>query len=399
MTVLPRGSRTRRGGRRPAWVLMTVLLVLAIGASSALVFTERVELLKLAVILALWAAVVAAFVSVMYRRQSDLDQAKARDMKYVYDLQLEREISARREYELTVETQLRREIASELRAQSADEVAALRAELAALRTNLEILFDTDLAARPAIEHPGAAVHAYSGWAGDAETTGRVSSSRIDAELHQDIADEVDDRTEESPIIDVPAEPQPAEPAWTPPPPAEEAFDRGVHRLVFEEQPAQQDRPGRRRRAEEPQPEPAPGQPAYEQPDVPAAGWRPAPAEGQWIPAGVPGSNWVSPPVEQPAPPEYVGRRRAPESLTPEPEPEPPRGRHSVGASEVTDPHLAAVPAEDSAPMMGPAEETAEEARARRHHSAEETGGPSVADLLARFQATPSSGGGRRRRAE
>ena len=135
MTVLPRGSRTRRGGRRPAWVLMTVLLVLAIAASSALVFTNRVELLKLAVILALWAAVVAAFVSVIYRRQSDLDQAKARDLKYVYDLQLDREISARREYELTVESQLRRELASELRSQSADEVAALRAELAALRTN------------------------------------------------------------------------------------------------------------------------------------------------------------------------------------------------------------------------------------------------------------------------
>src|SRR3546814_1409163 len=56
----------------------------------------------------------------------------------VYDLQLDREISARREYELTVETQLRRELASELRAQAADEVAALRAELAALRSNLEI---------------------------------------------------------------------------------------------------------------------------------------------------------------------------------------------------------------------------------------------------------------------
>ncbi|MCK0176911.1 DUF6779 domain-containing protein [Mycolicibacterium sp. F2034L] len=381
MTVLPRGSRTRRGGRRPAWVLMTVLLVLAIGASSALVFTDRVELLKLAVILALWAAVVAAFVSVIYRRQSDLDQAKARDMKYVYDLQLEREISARREYELTVETQLRREIAFELQAQSADEVAALRAELAALRTNLEILFDTDLAARPAIEHPGARAHAYGDWAADAETTGRVSSSRLDAELHEDTVDEVDDRTEESPIIDVPAEPQPPEPTWTPPP-ADETPDGGVHRLGSEEQLAEQDRPGRRRRAEEPESE--------------SAGWRPAPAEGQWIPAGTPGSNWVSPPPaeqppEQPPADEYVGRRRAPEESDEE-QAEPPRGRHSVDANEVTDPHLQ--------PVLGPAEETAEEARVRRHRSAEDTGGQSVAELLARFQATPSSsGGGRRRRAE
>ena len=132
---------------------MTALLVLAIVASSALVFTNRVELLKLAVIVALWAAVIAAFVSVIYRRQSDSDQAKVRDLKLVYDLQLEREISARREYELSVESHLRRELASEIRAQSADEVAALRAELAALRANLEYLFDADLSHRPAIEKP------------------------------------------------------------------------------------------------------------------------------------------------------------------------------------------------------------------------------------------------------
>src|SRR3984957_8951573 len=151
MTDLTRGTRSRRSVRRPGWLLLTVLLVLAIGASSALVFTDRVELLKLAVILALWAAVVAAFVSVIYRRQSDIEQAKARDLKLVYDLQLDREISARREYELSVETQLRRELTSELRAESADELAALRAELGALRTTLEILFDTDMSERAALE--------------------------------------------------------------------------------------------------------------------------------------------------------------------------------------------------------------------------------------------------------
>src|SRR3954451_1102109 len=209
MTDLSRGTRARRAGRRPGWLLLTVLLVLAIGASSALVFTNPAEVLKLAVILALWAAVVAAFVSVIYRRQSDIDQAKVRDLKLVYDLQLDREISARREYELTVETELRRELASEIRAQAADEVAGLRAELAALRANLEILFDADLSHRPAIENERTTVRAYSDWARDSETTGRVSSSRIDAEDRYD----ADERTDESPIIDVPAEPHPHEPEW------------------------------------------------------------------------------------------------------------------------------------------------------------------------------------------
>ncbi|WP_328848052.1 DUF6779 domain-containing protein, partial [Mycolicibacterium austroafricanum] len=203
MTDPTRGARLRRGGRRPGWILMTVLLVLAIAASSALVFTNRVELLKLAVILALWAAVVAAFVSVIYRRQSDADQAKVRDLKLVYDLQLDREISARREYELAVETHLRRELASELRAQSADEVAALRAELAALRANLEFLFDTDLSHRPAIETE--------------RTAGRVSSSRIDTQEDFRAAEEpYAPETDESPIIDVPVEPHPPEGEWAPP---------------------------------------------------------------------------------------------------------------------------------------------------------------------------------------
>ena len=184
MADLTRGTRPRRGARRPGWLLLTVLLVLAIGASSALVFTSRVELLKLAVILALWAAVVAAFVSVIYRRQSDIDQAKVRDLKLVYDLQLDREISARREYELSVETQLRRELISEIRAQATDEVAGLRAELAALRANLEILFDADLSHRPALETDRGRV--YSDWPRDAESAGRVTASRIDTVDREDV---------------------------------------------------------------------------------------------------------------------------------------------------------------------------------------------------------------------
>jgi hypothetical protein len=201
MTDLSRGARVRRGGRRPGWLLLTALLVLAIAASSALVFTNRVELLKLAVILALWAAVVAAFVSVIYRRQSDVDQARARDLKLVYDLQLDREISARREYELTVESQLRRELASELRAHAADEVAALRAELAALRTNLEILFDAELNERPALETERRTVRGYSEWDRENESArdriNRVASVR---------AEEPTRRADDSSIIDVPEEP-------------------------------------------------------------------------------------------------------------------------------------------------------------------------------------------------
>lgn len=428
MTVLPRGPRARRGNRRPGWMLLTVLLVLAIVASSALVFTNRVELLKLAVILALWAAVAAAFVSVIYRRQSDHDQAKARDLKLVYDLQLDREISARREYELTVESQLRREIANELQAQAADEVAALRAELAALRTNLEILFDTDLAHRPAIENERTAVRAYSDWAPDSETTGRVSSSRLDEMLRDADVDESESRTEESPIIDVPAEPQPPEPDSTP-----EPVFGGAHRRPSEPEPHEPEPRRRRRRAEEPEPAAQavwnpPPQPEHEhepdtdpgitplreaaaswerpapepepepeprpepEPEPQPGGWQPVPAEGQWIPPGAPGSHWVAPVAEEPAT-EYVGRRRAEEPADSAEESR--RGRHYAPADETATPEAPEGPAPEQ-PLQGP-QETAEEVRARRRRSLEDTGGQSVAELLARLEANPSGGGGRRRR--
>ncbi|ARV80402.1 DUF6779 domain-containing protein [Mycobacterium intracellulare] len=323
MTVLSRGARVRRGGRRPGWVLLTALLVLAIGASSALVFTNRVELLKLAVILALWAAVAGAFVSVLYRRQSDADQARVRDLKLVYDLQLDREISARREYELTVESQLRRELASELRAQAADDLAELRAELSALRTSLEILFDTDLAHRPAlgtVESEPQPERAYSEWDRNGETprdnpVDWVPSDRVTSVPQ----DNPRGRADETAIIDVPEEPllpprqpppprrerpryqyespqEPAypapEPAYAPPPPEP--------RFEPRQQPPPQPEP-EPQAPPEPEPQPAPRAERHRQ------DWQPAAAEGQWLPPGTPGSNWTG--ADAPGEP-AGGRRRA-----------------------------------------------------------------------------------------
>ena len=435
MTVLSRGAKNRRGGRRPGWLLLTVLLVLAIAASSALVFTTRVELLKLAVILSLWAAVIGAFVSVMYRRQSDIDAARARDLKLVYDLQLDREISARREYELSVESHLRRELASELRAQAADEVAALRAELAALRANLEILFDADLGDRPALESDRAA-----DWTRDTTTMppvpGRVESSRITPVRPEDSAT----RTAENPIIDVPEEPlipsPPPQQAPPPPPRRRRAEPEpefgGSHRRPSEngERVAEPERPFAPPAPAQPDPDVAaaaaalaPEPPAPEPPRRAPEGthWRPVEADGRWLPPGSPGSNWVanadngfvvpsaaaSPPVEEPR-----GRHWTPPQETtpvaepqPEPEPEPrpepvmqpppepaaPRARHSVESSG--QPTMTTPP--PPARHRG-AEEEEEEPR-RRARDAEQTGGQSVADLLARLQANGTPGGGGRRR--
>lgn len=413
MTDLSRGARVRRGGRRPGWLLLTALLVLAIGASSALVFTNRVELLKLAVILALWAAVVAAFVSVIYRRQSDVDQARVRDLKLVYDLQLDREISARREYELTVESQLRRELASELRGQAADEVAALRSELAALRTNLEILFETELDQRPALETERTTVRGYSEWANTGDNTAAdwVSPNRVTSVR----AETTFGRTEESSIIDVPEEPVPRPPvvdtaapylaadAYRPP----EEFQSAEAFQAAEPYPAPEDYRGSHWRPAEgdggrpveeqyesrhgrhtpeaplPPPEPRPEYrdappaspepqradwhppPAAESPepcDPAAAEWRTVGAEGGWAPAESPGGDWVSVNQEDFADAESTANGAA----SSQPPPETPvlsrrRSRH-------------ASPPESEPELGGPFEATEQPAPSR--HSA---GGPDCND--------------------
>ncbi|MDY6997951.1 MAG: DUF6779 domain-containing protein [Actinomycetota bacterium] len=440
MTDPTRGARLRRGGRRPGWYLMTALLVLAIVASSALVFTNRVELLKLAVILALWAAVVAAFVSVLYRRQSDSDQAKVRDLKLVYDLQLDREISARREYELSVESQLRRELVAELSAQQADEVAALRAELASLRINLEFLFDADLSHRHAIEADRN--RAAGSWTPRGDSAGRrVSISRVDAQdveevPHEDYAEVDHGHAEDSPIIDVPAEPHPpenerAEPSGEPQGAHRRGGEDASHRHRAEEAaqqwaPPRPQRPPRptqepsehRRRppppppptAATPQPEPVPHYPWLPphpgppppgppppgpppRPAEPPAGgrqWQPAPAEGRWVPVGEPGSNWAPPSHSAPEEPqEYVGRRRAPDSAPEPPGPEPVRGRHSAAGE----------PAPAEPPPPPEPEEPEEVQDSEDAEDGAHAGGQSVADLMARLQVSPSGGGRRRRRGD
>ena len=383
MTVQSRGARSRRGGRVPGWPLLTALLVLAIAASATLVFTDRVELLRLAVILSLWAAVVAAFVTVVYRRQSELDQARARDMKFVYDLQLDREISARREYELSVEAHLRRQLARELRVQAADEMSALRSELMSLRTQLEVLLGTDLGERPALGSDRLAVPMPA-------APGRVESSRVTVVTEEVVAIAAATETiVESPIIDVPEEP------LTPPqpPPAEPRYPardyRGNHRRPAEERsappPPPPPHPPPPRPAAPPPSEPAVVRsgPAVGPPQQPEAPWRPpevrrgrhATGDAGWRPprsepvaaSDTPrGRHWV-PPEEQPGP---AGRHRGfSEQSAPEPPP-------------VPEPTAAAEPAPGPEPQ------------------GQHTGGQSVADLMARLQVNGPAGGGgggRRRR--
>ncbi|MEU3471629.1 DUF6779 domain-containing protein [Rhodococcus sp. NPDC006774] len=139
MTDQTRAKKGRRKRRSASQLFLAALVVFGIIASVLLLFTESVQWMRVGVLSALWAAVIGAFAMTKYRREAAADQTKAKDLQTVYELQLAREISARREYEMSVEARVRGESQLEI-----DEVAALRNELAALRQNLQVLFDGNL---------------------------------------------------------------------------------------------------------------------------------------------------------------------------------------------------------------------------------------------------------------
>lgn len=129
----PRSARPARGeDRGVAGIALAVLLVLALIATIVMVFSDNPVWMRIGTLAALWAAFIGAFLVARYRRQAASEAARVRDLHTVYELQLEREISARREHELVVEKDLR----DSIRAETSDSVHALRHEIAALREQL-----------------------------------------------------------------------------------------------------------------------------------------------------------------------------------------------------------------------------------------------------------------------
>ncbi|NUS94267.1 MAG: hypothetical protein HOQ36_17995, partial [Nocardia sp.] len=134
-----RSSTSSRGREDVGKLFLGALVLLGLVASVFLVFSDSLAFIRVGLVVALWAAVLGAWAAGRY-------QAKMRDLRQIYALELEREISARREHEIGVESRVRSELGAD-----ATEMAALRAELAVLRRQLERLFDGELPEeRPAL---------------------------------------------------------------------------------------------------------------------------------------------------------------------------------------------------------------------------------------------------------
>lgn len=125
----------------PLWrgscrVLMLGTAVLAAGAGGMLaVGTQDVRLLRLGLVAALWAALFGAFAAAKMRREARSCADHVQHLQATYQLELEREVTARREHTLRVEHELRQQVEHSQRS----EIVELRAEIAGMRANLELV--------------------------------------------------------------------------------------------------------------------------------------------------------------------------------------------------------------------------------------------------------------------
>lgn len=141
---------------------MALFIVLALIASLLMVIRRDISLAaSLAVIAALWAAVIGALLVTKYRRQADVAEHRSQDLRLVYELQLEREIAARHQYESEVEAAIRREVSDATN----EEFEALKTQVLALRASLEKLLGNPLPEVPLALRPERRRELGSGLAG------------------------------------------------------------------------------------------------------------------------------------------------------------------------------------------------------------------------------------------
>ena len=145
LKAMSQSAKTRRRG--PNSLTVRVLLVfgflLAVGATVVVVFSEDVRWLRLAVLLGLWAALIAAYAVARSHRDARNAEQREGEVGRVYELELQREVSARREFEMKLAESSR----DEAQTRRDDELAALREQLDRLTSMLSGLVDGDLLSR------------------------------------------------------------------------------------------------------------------------------------------------------------------------------------------------------------------------------------------------------------
>ncbi|ALA68700.1 DUF6779 domain-containing protein [Corynebacterium lactis] len=117
---------------KTAVILMIALLVLAVLASVVMLFATSTGWMKIAVLFALWSAVIGAVLVTRYRKTIAADRDRLETIEQLHQVELDRELATHREQELILE----QNYLDSLEGNNDESIAALRAEIFALREQL-----------------------------------------------------------------------------------------------------------------------------------------------------------------------------------------------------------------------------------------------------------------------
>lgn len=359
---------------RTARILMVAVLALAVAATAVLVLSDSARWLRLGVLAALWAALLGVFLASRFRKAMADRENEVADLQSVYELELEREMAARREFEQEVEAAARQKVEDANR----EDLAELKAELRLLRENLERLNGGEvLVERFALRAQSTRMRSL------AEGQPRVVASADDPRGRRSIAAPADS-TELIPRADAPAAPSARRPqqrsaAYRPEPSRPQTprdgsapGEPGAERQPVAAQPTRVARPVQPRQVPRTARVPEPQQQAWPSPAAAAAVLRPAATQ--------------RPTAQRPTQAPQPQRRQPTPARQPAPAPTP----GDMGMSARLEGHAAARPEPTGGHRRAP-EETQRAEPVVSRHSAE----PAVVTPVPLAEST----GGRRRAAE
>lgn len=381
--------------------MLGAVILLAVVGTGMWVFSEDRRWGLVSLILLVWGLVIAAFLIARYSRDLRAAESKETGLKTVYGLQLEREISARREYELQVE----RDIRAELKGESNEELTALKAEVLALRANLEELLGRDLGPSYTELYAAAEQRALDAQRAKSvfEDDDRFRAQQDFAGVPEPAAAAVDDYygaasvaaepIDEATVTDVPAPPVPPRPAGPTGPagadrPREES-PTAVFHVVTEEPPAAPAAATAPAASDAQAPvdvEHVEHVDLADEPFVPLA-----PQSGYRSPLPPRPYTPDTPPTVLPAAPYSPFQSAPPQAPQFEGAQQPGQGQGQQGRPWAQD-------QQRTPPQQAP--EDRQEQQVEAGHAGQHTSGSTVADLIARMNAdTERSSGGRRRKPE
>lgn len=140
---MPAAAPARRRGMTPLPLRLLLVVGFVLGAAAIVVvvlFGNEHWAMPVAVLAALWAALLAAIALEWFRREAQLVSARESEIARTYELELLREVTARREFETALVDKVREGVES----RHSEDLQALREQIERLTSALSNLMDGDV---------------------------------------------------------------------------------------------------------------------------------------------------------------------------------------------------------------------------------------------------------------